>query len=178
MERRYTIVTVAVVQYHLVNNMKTPYFKAKIGYGEDDYIEVPESELVVATRAQIEGTVYLGAKGSLSGNSIIAIVPDMLRMAGYNRGYKPTPAEWEDITNSVANRHAEAILSATRDKILGRVSAKQIDGPELLRWSLDCFVPEADIAIITNIKTGEKIQVSREEVRAMIERGEIIKPEE
>lgn len=153
--------------------MKTPFFKAIIGYGDDAYIEVPQSELKAAIRAQIEGSVYLGAYGSLSGGNIIAVVPDMVRIGGYNRGYKPTPGEYESLCHSPGYSLSIAILGQIKDEITGksdRVKAITTQNKPLRKVKF--FVLGKNIAIVED-DMGNEEEIDIEVARDLINSGEL-----
>lgn len=152
--------------------MNTPYFKLKIGYGEDDYIELPSLEVSTATKAMIEGTVYLGQRGFSAGNNIIAIMPDINRIGGYNRGYKPNPAELEAVHASHGYKHALVILGETKDKILGKKTVAMLENKTEM-WELAFRVPDIESYVVSNCDTGEKKQVSLEEYQELINKGQI-----
>lgn len=63
------------------------YFKVKFGFGADDFLSVDENELPMALRAHISGKKGMFKEGSISGDKIIAIIPDFNRALGYNRDY-------------------------------------------------------------------------------------------
>lgn len=63
------------------------YFRVYFGWGKDDFISIPETDLKKAIKAQITGQVALLETGSLSGNEIKRIIPDYQREMGWNRDY-------------------------------------------------------------------------------------------
>jgi hypothetical protein len=82
------------------------YFKVIPGYGEMDYVEIDESEVHKAIRAQITGKVFLSEKeGTVSGNSIIRVAPDLNRLGGYKRGYRLTSEDYDHIPRKKIQEH-------------------------------------------------------------------------
>jgi hypothetical protein len=79
------------------------YFKIKMGFGEDDFISIDETELSKAIRAQVKGTVAIFGEGTVAGNSILAITPDWNRMMGWHRGWKLTSDNWAQISRKQIN---------------------------------------------------------------------------
>lgn len=83
----------------------TKYFRVKYGYGVDDFYSIPESDLPKALRAQISGAVAVFDAGTIAGNSIIAIMPDLNRVMGYNRDYQLTGEDYDQIGKQVVEDH-------------------------------------------------------------------------
>lgn len=94
------------------------YFKVKIGYGDDDFISVGETELRKAISAQVSGKVAIFNEGTVSGNSIISILPDYNREMGYNRDYKLNGEDYARIGGDRQNEF-QKILESVRSEIIG-----------------------------------------------------------
>jgi hypothetical protein len=73
------------------------YFKVKIGYKDDEFISIDQSELKKALIAQVNGSIAIFNEGSIAGNSIISITPDYNREMGYNRDYRLGGEDYEHI---------------------------------------------------------------------------------
>ncbi len=92
------------------------YFKVKIGYGDNDFISIDETELNKAIRCQIKGTVALFGEGTVAGNHIISITPDYNRLMGYNPCYKLKPEDYNMISKRKVNQHKN-LIAEIRDEV-------------------------------------------------------------
>lgn len=97
------------------------YYRVKIGYGKDEFISVDETELAMALRAQISGRVGIFKEGTVAGNHIISITPDLQRFAGYKRDYQLTGEDYDEIGMEAVNEHRHFLedtkLSLDGDKM-------------------------------------------------------------
>jgi len=75
----------------------TKYFKVKIGFKDDDFISIDETELRKAMIAQITGKIGIFNEGTIAGNSIISITPDYNKEMGWNRDYKLQGEDYDRI---------------------------------------------------------------------------------
>lgn len=75
------------------------HYRVKIGYGKDDFISITEEELAMALRAQISGKVGVFKEGTVSGNNIMAILPDYQRDMGWNRDHQLGSEDYAEIGN-------------------------------------------------------------------------------
>lgn len=85
------------------------YYRVKTGYGKDDFISVDENELPAAVRAQITGKVALFKEGTVSGNHIMTITPDLQRHMGYNRDYELHGEDYKEIGHKAIAEHQQFI---------------------------------------------------------------------
>ncbi len=103
------------------------YFKVQKGYGEKDYVEIDETELEKAIKAQVSGQVAFFSKGgTVSGNHIISITPDFDKV---EKAYNPSGPDY--LPDHTRNSHFLAIENAgevVKAKIENRVP--QLKGPE------------------------------------------------
>lgn len=90
------------------------YFRVKIGYGKDDFISVDETELPRAIVAQGTGRVAVFKEGTVSGNHIMAIVPDYQRELGYARSYALEAEDYEHLGDKKQAEYRDALAEATR----------------------------------------------------------------
>lgn len=97
----------------------TKYFKVKIGYGENDFISIDETELKRAMVAQVTGKIGIFSEGTVAGNSIISILPDYNREMGYNRDYKLTGEDYQYI-GSRRVEESRKMLAEAMDEAMGR----------------------------------------------------------
>lgn len=65
------------------------YFKVKVGFGPNDYVSIDQEDYSKAVRAQVTGKVAIFKNGeTVSGSSILTILPDHGRSLGYKREYQ------------------------------------------------------------------------------------------
>ncbi len=75
------------------------YFRVYFGFGKDDFLSIPQTELPKAINAQVTGKVALLESGSIAGNNIHRIVPDYQREMGYHRDYQLASDDYVAIGN-------------------------------------------------------------------------------
>jgi hypothetical protein len=95
------------------------YFKVKIGFGTDDFISIDETEVRRAMVAQVKGQIAIFKEGTVSGNSIISILPDYNREMGYKRDYKLTGEDYDSI-GSKRTEDSRFILENTLNELLNK----------------------------------------------------------
>lgn len=88
------------------------HFRIKTGYGKDDFISIDETELSKALRAQVNGSVAIFKEGSISGNNIMAVIPDFQKEMGYRRDYQLTGEDYELIGQEKIKDYRLAIEEA------------------------------------------------------------------
>lgn len=118
--------------------IKKYYYKLLRPYGED-YVPIEEKDLERAIYAQITGALFLGM-GTLSGNKIEMIVPDVLKTLEWPEGYKIKAEDWRD--TGPIRRHGDRkileavervkyLISKGRDKEIGTgVAIPELDAPK------------------------------------------------
>lgn len=94
------------------------YFKVKIGFGQDDFISIDQSELPNAIKAQITGKVGVFTEGTIAGNNIISITPDWNKLMGWKRGYKLTDEDYTEIGDKKI-KEARVLFQEIKNKVLG-----------------------------------------------------------
>ncbi len=135
--------------------MPKKYYKLVFGFNEDDYLSITSDELHKAQVIAIEGGKAIFEAGFFNnrGNDVMRIVPDWHRVRGWNKGYKMTELDHEDIKELVepyrktlANSKllAEFIIKENRRDLLSQPASeafkeiKQLQSPvhkELSEWS-------------------------------------------
>lgn len=100
------------------------YYQVKYGHKDSELVSITRDELMTAVKAQVTGKVGVFNEGTVSGNSIIAIIPDYIRMMGWNRGYVLTSEDWGEINSSNACREAKLLLEETSNQVRGISSNK------------------------------------------------------
>lgn len=91
---------------------KTLYYKVKYGFKDDECISIQENDLKKALYAQINGGIVIFDGGSVSGNNIISITPDLHRALGFNPEYKLTGEDYRELGNECVTNHRIALENA------------------------------------------------------------------
>jgi hypothetical protein len=114
--------------------MKKKHFRVKTGYGKDDFISIAEDDLSTAIRAQVTGRVAIFDEGTISGNHIIAIVPDYQREMGWGRDYQLTGEDYEYIGSKAVREHRDVLQNTKRavQNQLGSLSDKLLTNGKAL----------------------------------------------
>lgn len=126
------------------------YFKIIYGYNESDYITITENELPKAIWLFKQGTNRaVFENGAVRGQDIMRIVPDWHSVMGWNKGWKMTPDEFNDI------KHLEKPYKDTYAKAeLISARAIQENKIELLEKPMDeVDLPEKNPQISNGVKT-------------------------
>ncbi len=63
------------------------YYRVQTGFGPNDFTQIEEDELERCVRAQITGRAAVTPNGTISGNVIQRIYPDLNRALGLSRSY-------------------------------------------------------------------------------------------
>ena len=104
-------------------------FKIVYVFGEGDYLPISEDELVKALVLFMEGGRAVFANGAVRSQDISRIVPDWHAVKGWNRGWKMTPDDYEDVkslekpyqkTYEQASFIAEFIIKEDRRQLLNK----------------------------------------------------------
>lgn len=98
------------------------YFRIKYGYDKDEFISIDETELGMAVRAHISGKKGLFKEGSVSGDKIVAIVPDFQRAMGWKRDYQLTGEDYDEI-GSKTQREYQNLLEETKYQVNQQLGA-------------------------------------------------------
>lgn len=101
------------------------YYRVKYGYGKDEFYSVEESELAKAIKAQGDSSIFICSEGTISGNNIMAIMPDYNRALGYKRDYAMTGEDYDELPRSVQREHTE-LLEQTKMGALGNRNLKEL----------------------------------------------------
>lgn len=104
------------------------YYHIKFGFNNDDFISIDETELARAIIAQTTGKVGIFKEGTITGDKIISITPDINKLMGWNRTYQPTSEDYGEIPEKILNEHRK-FLEDTRLQIVGG-SKPELDKPQ------------------------------------------------
>lgn len=79
------------------------FYKIVYGFNEDDYLSITSDELHKAQVIAIEGGKAIFEDGFYNnrGNDVMRIIPDWHRVRGWNKGYKMTVLDHEDIKSLI-----------------------------------------------------------------------------
>lgn len=120
------------------------YYKIVYGFNEYDYLSITSEELHKAQVVAIEGGKAIFEEGFYNnrGNDVMRIVPDWHRARGWNKGYKMTPLDYEDIENLVEPYRktlsngkllAEFIIKENRKELLSKPASEAFKEIKLLQ---------------------------------------------
>jgi hypothetical protein len=101
------------------------YYKLKIGYGLEEYIQITRDELEKATYCFLtkKDSVYSG--GACKGSEILAIQPDFHRVMNWNRGWKLTGDDYDELRQKGIDRKMNKELEDTKIKIQYLIETRQ-----------------------------------------------------
>lgn len=102
------------------------HYRIKYGYRADEFVSVDETELPMAVRAHISGKKGLFKEGSVSGDKIIAIVPDYQRDMGWNRDYILMGEDYDELGKEKLREYT-TFLEETKNMALGGQETKQLN---------------------------------------------------
>lgn len=106
---------------------KTLYYKVKYGFKDDEVIVIPESDLRKALYAQINGGIVIFDNGSVSGNNIISITPDLHRVLGLNPEHKLTGEDYRELGDESIRLHRTALEEAKLSLTDGSKNIKRLN---------------------------------------------------
>lgn len=89
------------------------YFKIKIGYGEDEYVRIDETELEKAYGVFLTDGKGVFSGGTVRGQDIIAIKEDWHRAMGYNPLYKLRAEDMNEIQKEVGKEYQGVLEHAS-----------------------------------------------------------------
>lgn len=93
------------------------YYQVRYGHRENECVSVSEDEMPTAIKAQVTGKIGVFKEGTISGSSIIAVVPDYQRIMGWNRSYALGPEDWAQIQENEECTDARLLLEGTVNQI-------------------------------------------------------------
>ena len=105
-------------------------YRVITGYGESDYIAIPEEFLEKATYAMISGKVFVYKNHLVRGSEIKQIEEDYRFYTGWNDGYKPRtqddknqisaecPVKKLEARAETANKRVELVLRNNQTELL------------------------------------------------------------
>lgn len=103
--------------YRVVN--KDGYWKVRLAYNNDtENVVITQDELLKANFAFATGSNLILKQGSFRGKDIISILPDYSMSMGWNRGYEPTEAEWNEINQDENIRKIREITNNAKTACL------------------------------------------------------------
>ena len=108
------------------------YFKVKMGYKPDEFIAIDETELRSAQEAQATGKVAFLKEGSISGNNIIAILPDWNRVLGFNRDYELNGEDHLEIGRARESEYRDYMMVSQKEveyRLSGKTYIPAIEQP-------------------------------------------------
>lgn len=100
------------------------HYRVKFGYGKDDFISINEKELSMALRAQITGKVGVFNEGTVSGNNIMAILPDFQKEMGWARDHQLGGDDYAEIGAQKINDY-RLFLEETKNGVYEQLQGGQ-----------------------------------------------------
>lgn len=99
------------------------HFKIDFGFNGSQTIPIDETELEKAVYAHITGKVAVFKNGSVSGDKIIAISPDIHGVLGWGYDHKLDDYDWADWHKE--SPKYDGYLGAIKDKVAYLIETKQ-----------------------------------------------------
>lgn len=104
--------------------MKQKFFRVKIGYGKDEFMQIDETEVSRAILAQVTGKVFISKRsGTISGNNIIGVFPDWHAILGLNPLHVMSAEDYSNIPIR-AREWYDVFLENTRNGIMAHIEGK------------------------------------------------------
>lgn len=139
------------------------YYKIVFGFNEDDYLSITSDELHKAQVIAIEGGKAIFEAGFFNnrGNDVMRIVPDWHRVRGWNKGYKMTALDHEDIEplvedyrKTLANGKllAEFIIKENRRELLSKPASEVFKEVKQLHSPINKFLNDSTKALSDKFK--------------------------
>ena len=146
------------------------FYKIVFGYDPEDYIQIDGDELEKATYCHLSGKKGVFTGGTISGDKIISIYPDLHRAMGYNRGWKLNADDYADIASKGIDRKHRAQQIIARDRV--QYFIKQ-NTPELIGTGVATGIAELDSPLKLQAINNKKVDGSPQSVGEIInERGQ------
>ena len=101
------------------------YFKIRTGYKAMDFINIDETELAMAKRAQLTGKVAQFVEGDIAGNHIISITPNWNKEMGYHADYAMTGEDMESIPRKIQMGY-RLLLENTNNEVQAQIEGRPI----------------------------------------------------
>lgn len=95
------------------------YYRVKTGFGADDFVSIDETEVERAIIAQGSGKVAVFKNGTVTGNHIISVKPDIHKLLGYNPLYQLKAEDLNEVPRKALTEHEE-YLAIVGSKITGQ----------------------------------------------------------
>lgn len=123
------------------------YYRVKVGFLPEDFIQIDETELEMCLRAHVTGKVALTKRGgSVSGNLIQRVYPDLHKILGVNPVYKLQPEDYQLLPKKIVEEH-EAFQEEAQLRVGSQLGSPRIGGSQ---------TPE----IATGVKViGDKLKI-------------------
>ena len=101
------------------------YYKIIRGYGNEDYLEIEDSELEKAYYCFLEKKDSIFSGGAIKGSQILAIQPDFHKTMGWNRGYKLDEYDYADMNEKGIDRKLQNKLAEAKEKVQYLIETNQ-----------------------------------------------------
>ena len=92
-------------------------FKIIHGYGPEDYIEIDQSEVQKAYYCFLGKKDSVFSGGAIRGANIQAIKPDYHRTMGWNKSYRLSPEDYDDMNRKGIDRKMQQFLIKEKEVV-------------------------------------------------------------
>jgi hypothetical protein len=93
------------------------YFKIRVGYGDQEYVSIDETELESALAVFMTDSKGIFKNGVVRGKDIIGITEDWHRVMGWNPGHKLQPEDHAELVRSGVKREYAGLIEAAKLKV-------------------------------------------------------------
>ena len=101
------------------------YFKIKVGYAEDEYISIDDTELETALDVFINDKKGVFTNGVCRGKDIIAITEDYNKEMGWKPTHKLDADDWEELRSKGIERKYKGAIAEAKNVVQYLTETKQ-----------------------------------------------------
>lgn len=101
------------------------FYKIKVGYGENEFIPIDETELETVLYAFLTNGKAVFTNGVVRGKDIIAITEDWQKEMGWNTGYKMQDIDWAEIRDTGIEQKYKEVFAEKKKKVQFLINSKQ-----------------------------------------------------
>jgi len=99
-------IEIAKIQEEIKKDLPKLYWKVRMSFDDDtEDLIIDETEIAKAYYIFTKKIDAVFSVGAIRGKDIISILPDYASSLGWNRGYTPTPEDWNYLNNSKTTKY-------------------------------------------------------------------------